>query len=136
MKNYNHTKTISLRKPNTQYISRIDGTVVWFNDIRWYKDVVTNIKFCFIKISGNERGEATRYTYTEFHDVFKEYVSIEQQLINETIKAAHDGLPIYLTIHNNNGRSYPEDVWMTQGANKVKINSHNIKSNSGFEWTY
>lgn len=134
MKYYDHTKTIKLRKTIIQYVSRVDGTFVWNYQIKWYKSRVSSESQCII----NEK----LYSKKDFDDVFVEYISRADELVEETKKYKSSGVgskPFIneIIVPNHNGRIY-NTTNSTVGKSYAKhkgmqlISTYDIVADPGF----
>ena len=84
MKVYNHTKGIILKKNNIMYADRITGLIISSEHLFWYNDENTHEKYCLIPVKDSYNSK--RYSFKEFHEDFRPYISRFDELKNESKK--------------------------------------------------
>lgn len=130
MRYYDHTKPIKLRKTIIQYVSRVDGTFVWNYQIKWYKSRVSGESQCII----NEK----LYSKKDFDDVFVEYISRADELVEETKKYKSYGFGskpfINELLPNHNGRIYTQQKTFSDHVTESVFNGIKNKMYTPFSY--
>lgn len=119
MRKYKHSEVIVLGKPNTLYVNRIDGTMVYINSIFWFKDLARGCKYCLLPKPGGP--DCIRYTHTEFHQVFVELIDRRHEIKKQYVNRFDESIS-----PNINGRIYPKD------SLKTDIFAYDLVADQGF----